>query len=304
MEMTAPQKRKNTWTPKDIYQEVTDSIIRQLEKGTIPWQKPFIGTNKSILKLPANYTTGDRYRGINILLLWNSAIEKEYQSNEWATYKQWNEANEQVQSGETGHTIIKYNTLDKEVDGEIQKIPYLKAYKVFNRAQLVGYKAPVSEENPEPQILVEKINTIEQFVKNTKAVIEHKGDKAYYSRSEDKIVLPYPEYFLDTEACSATEGYYSVTFHELGHWTGDKNRLDRTKGKRFGDNAYAAEELVAEFSAAFLCSGFGIASSDHRNNAAYIDHWLKVLKSDKKIIFSAASEASKAVDYLKDLQPK
>lgn len=302
MENTTVQKNKTTWTPKDIHQEVTNSIIQQLEAGTIPWQKPFIGTDQAILGLPFNYTTGNKYKGINILLLWCSAMAKNYQCNEWASFKQWSEKKEAIRKGEKGNLIVYYDTFEKEIDGETQKIPFIKTSYVFNRCQLEGYE-PEPIVIPDTNSVVEKIDAIEVFVKNTKAIIEHKGEGAYYSRSEDKIVMPYPEHFLDTEACRATEGYYSTLFHELTHWTGSKDRLERVKGKRFGDNAYAAEELVAELGAAFLCSGFGIASSDHRNNAAYIDHWLKVLREDKKIIFSAASEASKAVTFLEELQP-
>lgn len=303
MENTAV-KTKQSWKPTDVYQQVTDTIIAQLEKGVIPWQQSFIGTDQAILGMPSNFTTGKGYSGINILLLWCSALENEYSSNQWATYKQWNESNEAVRKDEKGHTIVKYNTFDKEIDGEVEKIPYLKIYKVFNRTQLASYQPPEPVMYGPRENLVKKIDEIEVFVKNTDATIEHKGDKPYYSRSEDNIVMPPPENFIDTELCEATEGYYSTLFHELTHWTGDPKRANRTKGKRFGDNDYAREELVAELGAAFLCSGFEIASTDLRDNAAYIDHWLKVLKEDKKIIFTAASEASKAVQYMQDLQPK
>ncbi|RKR82037.1 antirestriction protein ArdC [Mucilaginibacter gracilis] len=267
----------NTIQRKDIYQTVTDTIIQQLEAGTVPWQQPWIGNERSLLGLPLNFTTGNHYRGINIVLLWCSAIKNSYQCDEWASFKQWQSKKEYVRKGEKGSLIVYYDTIEKENDGEIEKIPFLKSSYVFNRSQLAGYVAPepsqASKEN-----LVEKIAIVEEFVANTKAIIEHTGDRAFYRPSEDKIYMPPNESFQPTQNCTATEGYYSTLMHELTHWTGHEKRLNRTKGKKFGDQNYAVEELVAEFGAAFLCAGFGIATVDKGNHAGYIDNWLKVLK--------------------------
>jgi antirestriction protein ArdC len=149
--------------------------------------------------------------------------------------------------------------------------------------------------------LVERVQSVDSFVDNTQAIIEHGNTGAFYRPSEDKIYMPKAEVFIDTDACTATEGYYSTLLHELVHWTGSPTRLDRTKGKKFGDHDYAVEELVAELGAAFLCAEFDIAIAEKGDHANYIASWMKVLKENKYAIISAASEASKAVGYMKKL---
>lgn len=296
---TAPQKQPGPAnTRRDVHQLVTDTIIQQLESGTIPWNKPWAGGNNALPGLPANFTTGKKYRGINIVLLWCSSIQNSYNSAEWASFKQWQEKKESIRKGEKGSLIVYYDTIEKEVEGEVQKIPFLKTSFVFNRCQLVSYTPPVPEASTHAECLVNKIDTVEHFIHNTKAIIEHKDEGACYIPSADKIVMPHPEQFLETTSCTATEGYYSTLLHELTHWTGSKPRLNRTGGKKFGDQNYATEELVAEFGAAFLCAGFGIATIEKGDHAGYIEHWLKVLKENKHCLLTAASEASKAVDYL------
>lgn len=288
---------------RDLHQQVTDAIIRQLDQGTVPWQQPWKSDSRRLLALPQNFITGKRYRGINILLLWSSALEQKFPSPEWATFKQWKQKDEFIRKGEKGSTIVYYDTFEKEVDGELKDIPFLKASTVFNRCQLASYVLE-DQSKPEAVPLFERLSIVEEFVKNTHAVIEHTGDKACYIPSLDKINMPAPEAFLDTQGCTASEHYYSTLHHELVHWTGSPNRLDRTMGKRFGDAAYAAEELVAELGAAFLCASFGLNTVDKGSHASYIDHWKQVLQENKHCLIVAASEASKAFDYLHGLQPK
>lgn len=295
-EKTAPARR-------DIHQEVTDRIIRQLETGTVPWHKPWNGGLDRMLGIPKNSTTGNKYRGINILLLWSSALERQFPSDEWASLKQWNEKKQAIRKGEKGSMIVYYDTLEKKVDGELKQIPFLKTSYVFNRSQLAGFKEEQIETTI-PSSPVETIDQLEQFVSNTKAVIEHQGQQAYYQPSTDKIVLPPQDQFIDTDTCTSTEGYCSTLLHELTHWTGHTSRLNRQGGKKFGDSGYATEELVAELGAAFLCTEFAINTADKGNHASYIDHWLKVLKENKHCLITAASEASKACDFLQKLQPK
>lgn len=302
---TLPKPETQTFKRQDIYQTVTNTIIQQLESGTVPWQKPWVGDDSGFMALPRNQATGKLYRGINILLLWSSAIKHGYQEGEWGTFKQWQEKKKLIRKGEKGSTIIYYDTFEKEEeDGEIKKIPFIKTSVVFNRCQLANYEPPVKVVSEHVEPLWEKIYPIEEFIENTKAVIEHKDEGAYYSPSEDKIVMPHPENFVATAEITGSEAYYSTLFHELTHWTGNKNRLDRTNHKEWGDSIYAHEELIAELGAAFICAGMEIATIDKGGHAGYIEHWLKVLKEDKKFIFTAASEASKAVDYLNSLQPK
>ncbi len=306
MEKTTTNKAQVTETNNrgDIHQQVTDTIIQQLEAGTVPWHKPWKGGNQFSFSIPENFTTGNKYRGINILLLWSAAIAHEYPTQEWATFKQWQSKKEAIRKGEKGNLIVYYDTIEKEVDGEIEKIPFIKTSVVFNRSQLASYQPPESDINPDIVPLVEKIDRVDSFIHQTGANIEHKGDRACYIPSADQILMPEKTAFIDTEACTATEGYYSTLLHELTHWTGSKDRLNRTKGKKFGDENYATEELVAELGAAFMCAEFEITSTIKTDHASYIASWLKALKENKHCIITAASEASKAVSYLNDLQPK
>jgi antirestriction protein ArdC len=288
---------------KDIQQLVTDSIIRQLEAGTIPWQKPWKDNGASYLGLPKNAVTGKSYNGINIILLWGSSIEKQYASNDWASFKQWQSKNESVRKGEKGNFIVYADSFEKEVDDEIKKIPFLKYSAVFNRCQLASYKPENIDQDNDAKTLVERIATVDDFIGNTLAVIEHKEGGAYYDTVNDKIVMPSETSFLETKQCRATENYYSTLLHELTHWTGHAKRLNRKIKNKFGDDAYAEEELIAELGAAFLSAGFGITTPEKTDHASYIAHWLKILKGNKQFIISAASEASKAVSYMKELQP-
>jgi antirestriction protein ArdC len=292
-------------TVKDVYQIVTNIIIEQLEKGVIPWQQSWSTSGLNVpLGLPSNQITGNYYRGINIVLLWAAATKNNFKTSEWASFKQWQSKNEFVRKGEKGNLVVYYDTFEKENDGEIQKIPFLKASYVFNRCQLSSYQEPEVKEPAYTPGIIEQIDEVDIFLENTKAIIETHDGSACYKIQEDKILVPYPESFHVTPTCTATEGFYSTILHELIHWSGAKHRLDRTKGKKFGDQNYAVEELVAEFGAAFLCAGFGIATVEKGDHAGYIDHWLKVLKENNRYLVTAASEASKAADYLRSLQPK
>jgi len=301
-----------TKSRQDIHQLVTDRIISQLEKGNIPWYKPWKGQGAT-LELPYNTVSKNHYNGINNLLLWCTAHEKQFASPEWATFKQWSENKELIRKGEKGTMVVYYDFLEKEVEGqdELQKIPFLKTYHVFNRCQLESYNGkdfdhPDQDEKKEP--LVSRIHAVDAFVENTKAIIRHGGEQAFFSPKEDFIQMPYLLSFMDTPACSATEGYYSVLLHELIHWSGADSRLDRFKAKSdFNANKqelYAKEELVAELGAAFLCAEFGINTLEKTNHAAYIGSWLEALKSDKGLIIPAANQATKAVRFLKELRPE
>lgn len=302
--METTKKVQATNARRDIHQQVTDTIIQQLEKGTVPWHKPWKGDDNRMFSIPKNYTTGNKYRGINILLLWSSAIAHDYPIQEWGSFKQWQDKKEAVRKGEKGSMIVYYDTMEKEVDGETKKIPFLKSSVVFNRSQLASYESAEKEETLNAVSLVERIKEVDSFINHTGAHVEHKDYTACYIPSQDKILMPPPEAFIDTEGHTATEGYYSTLLHELTHWTGSKDRLNREKGKKFGDENYATEELVAELGAAFMCAEFEITATIKTDHASYIASWLKALKDNKHCIITAASEASKAVTLLQDLQPK
>jgi len=139
---------------------------------------------------------------------------------------------------------------------------------------------------------------VEAFIAATRADIRHGGDRAFYDMRDDYIAVPHPEQFMATETSSATECFYSVILHELTHWTGAAHRLARALRARFGDGAYAMEELIAEFGAAFLCADLHIANEPRLDHACYVSSWLDVLNRDRTALFTAANKASAAIGYL------
>ncbi len=285
----------------DLYQTVTDTIIAHLEEGTAPWHKCWVGGQNQPFTLPINADTAKQYKGINILLLWGAATQQQFATNEWATVKQWNKQKQKIRANERGTMIVYFDVMEKEKDGEPEKIPFLKYSKVFNRCQLDSY-VPDQQAQAELPLLVERIERVESFVANTKATIKHEGYEACYRLDSDVIHMPTVNSFINTDEMSATEGYYSTLMHELTHWSGHPKRLDRKLSGKFGSNPYAEEELIAELSAAFLCAELQITNSPKKDHANYIANWLKVLKQNKYAIVSAAKSASKAVDYLKGFQ--
>lgn len=271
-----------------IYQEITDSIIQQLESGVAPWIKPWRTGNNGAERNVVRET----YRGINQLLLSMQSVAKGYDSNLWGTYQDWQKLEGNVRKGEKGTKIIKYGTGTSKTNFDKNGNPagyiYIKAFWVFNLAQVDG----IEIEKPETeQTEIERIAHCESTIAATKAVISHGGDSAFYMPSTDSIRLP------ELSSFHSTENYYATAFHELVHWTSEKTRCDRDLSKgRFGNSEYAFEELVAELGAAFLCGTHNI-SGDLRH-AAYIQSWLKCLKNDNQAIFRASALAQKGADYV------
>lgn len=281
----------------DIYQTVTDTIIEAIENGIsgkfeMPWHQ--------INRIPENAKTGNCYQGINIPLLWVYQIKNEYRLPVWATYKQWAEIGAQVKRGEKGAPVVFYKTFEIEAE-DGQEDPQTRIFArhstVFNAAQVEGYDAAATAEAPSPA-LIENIGSADRLVQESAADIRHGGDQAYYAPAQDYIMMPARSMFKDTTTSTATENYYSTLFHELTHWTGAKHRLDRLNTAKFGGKDYAFEELVAELGAAMCCASTGVTSSPREDHARYIQNWLHALKSDKRFIFAAASQAQKAVDFL------
>lgn len=289
---------------KDVHQQVTDQIIAAIERGagdyTMPWHVSGIAQNR-----PSNILTGKRYRGVNVLALWIAAQRLGYATGTWGTYRQWAEKGAQVRKGEKASLIVFYKPLERsDVNantGEIESSRHLfaRASWVFNADQVDGWTPPAAEPVANP---VESLERTERFVAFTGAKILHGGGMAYYRPATDHIQMPERTSFTGTATSGATESYYAVLLHELTHWTGAKHRLDRGFGDRFGGNAYAMEELVAELGAAFLCSDLGVTLTPRPDHAAYVANWLSALKSDKKAIFTAASKAAQAADFLAALQ--
>jgi len=280
---------------RDIYAETTNSIIKSIEdnpgKVILPWQR------NGSSGLPVNIDTDNSYRGVNIVMLWCAIEESKYSSNTFGTYKQWGKKDCQVRKGEKASPIIFYKELFVEEDGKQKKIPMLRSSTVFNADQVDGYEPP----NIEDHGPVDRIKAADAFVERTKATILHGGSAAYYHRKRDDITMPDEQRFFDTQTATRTESYYSTLLHELTHWSGAEHRLNREKGRCFGDDKYAFEELIAELGAAFLCAKLTIEKEPRTDHAAYIANWLEALKGDKKFIFSAAARAQDAVDYLCEL---
>lgn len=293
---------------RDIHQEITNKIVGVLDAIDLnDYEAPFAGL--AAQGIPLNPTTHNAYRGINIPSLWIDQQEKQFTSNRWATFNQWKERGAQVRKGERASQIIFYKTLtktdenDKGEDCE-QLIPMLKSYAVFNANQVDGYEHDCSIK-PNDTDLVTRIQAADTYCVNTRADIRKGGIRAFYSRKGDYISMPDTAHFVDTKQASATENYYSTLLHELTHWTGAENRLDRDKAKTKAElDKYAFEELIAELGAAFLCAQIGIVQTPRDDHALYIKSWLAALKDDKKLVFKASAQAAKAVDFLNTLQPE
>ena len=285
----------------DVYTRVTDHIIADLEQGVRPWLKPWKVDNAADRITRPLRHNGSRYRGINILLLWGEAVARGYASAMWMTYNQADELGAHVKKGVQGSMVVyadrftKTETTDQGEEIE-QDIPFMKAYTVFNVEQIEDLPTHYYTKLEPKGESLQLIASAEAFFAATGATFRHGGNMAYYAPGSDLIQLPPPEAFNDAESYAATKA------HELTHWTAGPSRLARELGKRFGDNAYAAEELIAELGAAFLCADLGITSEPRDDHAAYLAHWLTVLREDKRAIFTAAAHAQRAVDYLHSLQ--
>lgn len=280
-----------------LYEAVTDKLVVLIEAGTLPWRRDwrdaFAGAG-----LPFNPFTRRHYSGINVVLLWAEGMAKGYPTQRWATFRQVLEAGGHVRRGERGTRIVFYRTLDlkdETSDGETKKIPLLKSFTVFNRAQCDGLGE--AESPPGPVAPFDRDERAETFVRHVGADVRFNGGRAFYRPLGDYIEMPQAELFQTQVA------YYATLIHELTHWTGHTSRLDRLKlGERYGSESYAFEELIAELGASFICAELGL-NSDLPNHASYLESWLRVLRSDKRAIFRAAAAAATAADYLRRLQP-
>ena len=291
---------------KDIYQRITDKIIAELEQGTRPWLKPWNAAHlEGRVTMPLR-STGEPYRGINVISLWLTASAMGYQCSHWFTFRQAKELGGSVRKGEKGSPVAFYSTTtakdaDEETGDETKQREYgfWKGYTVFNGDQCDGLPARFFPK-PEPitTTTAERIESAERFFSATGGSVKHGGNRAYYSPLTDHIQLPPFETFRDAESYAATKA------HEFVHWTGNAARLDRLSPARFGSEDYAKEELVAELGAAFLCADLGITPEPREDHAAYLATWLKRLKDDKRLIFRAASAAQRAADHLHSYQAK
>ncbi len=240
------------------------------------------------------------------MALWAYAEEFGYGSGVWGTYKQWAEAGAQVRQGEKAAFVVFYKELTVAADPETDDAKsatrlFARATPVFAADQVDGF-TPATIDAP-PITVTPPIEQAEAFVAATGAAIHHGGDRAYYRPSTDSIHLPPREAFIGTPTSTPAESYFSTLCHELCHWTSPERRCHRQLGKRFGDQAYAMEELTAELGAAFLCADLQIIDDPRADHGQYLASWLAVLKADKKAIFTAVAKASEAAAFLATLQP-
>lgn len=301
MATTKTRARKSSSKPAiDVYQLVTEQMLAALDREIIPWRKPWNGEDAQ----PMNGMSGNQYRGVNPFLLSAAMQCAGYDDPRWITFKQAKDAGGSVKKGEKSSivTFWKFLEYDKEVDGEIQKagFPMLKYFSVFNVEQCEGLDEAKLKPRPaayEPSEW-EKIENAERIVggylERQSLELKHYGAEAFYNPLDDFVNMPASDRF------DRAEDYYSTLFHELGHSTGHKTRLNREILNRFGTVGYAREELVAEFTAAFVCGSTGIESKAIEDHAAYIASWRKRLQDDPKAIVYAAGRAQKAADLILD----
>ena len=269
------------------YEDVTNRIVAAIETGAaradgwkMPWHTAGGGR-------PVNVLTGRTYTGVNTLNLWMDMQQKGYASPVWGTLRQWNEAGAKVRRGERSSLVVFWKDLPKKdaADDEDGKRFVLKTSYAFNAAQVEGY------EQPDP-VRDWELCAADKLVVAAGIDLNFGGHRAYYHQTLDYVAMPYRSDFF------SLAGFQSTLLHEAAHWTGHHKRLAREFGKRFGDQAYAFEELVAELAAAFLCADLGVSNEPRDDHASYVANWLRVLKNDPRAIFTAASQASKATEYL------
>ncbi len=308
-----PSLSDNPTEKRDFRQEVTDRIIKMLEEGVAPWQKPW-EPGAAPAGMPMNPTTDKAYRGGNAIHLMATGLRRGYEDPRWMTYKQSADQGWQVRRGEKGTQIEFWEvkpfrdkdqstkpedshageTTERNQEGESSRLIH-RVYTVFNARQIDGIPAY----KPKQHSTFEAIESAEKILKQSGANIAHdQADRAFYNRASDSIHLPPREAFKDPAA------YYGTALHEISHWTGHSSRLNRqtlNETYRFGDTNYAKEELRAELASVFLAAERGIPH-DPAQHAAYVGSWIASLKQDKNEIFRAAHDASAATDFLLALE--
>jgi antirestriction protein ArdC len=285
----------------DVYARVTDAIINAIEQGVGKYRMPWtVRQDKGFS--PISVGSAKPYRGINTLVLWAESQSKGYGSALWGTYQQWQELGGQVRQGEHGSPVVYWGTYEKQSsadddDEKSQRSLFAKGYTVFNIEQVDGCKLP---KRLEPKLSHnERIAQAEAFFAGVGVEVRDGGNQAFYkSSTPEAVYMPGFDQFPDRV------DYYSVLAHETTHWTSHVSRCDRQLGKRFGDDAYAVEELIAELGSAYTMARLELELSPREDHAQYIGSWLRVLKSDKRAIFTAASKAQQAADYLNNVQQK
>ena len=288
----------------NLYDEITDKIIADLEAGRVPWVQPWgTAAARAPLAMPKNASTDRPYSGINLLLLWGATIEHGFSGQSWLTFRQALSLGGHVRTGERGTMVVyadRFVPSDEkrraaETGEEAQAIPFLKRFTVFNIDQCEALPEEIATTAPlPPPGLIE--STVEALIKASGITFRIRGDRAFYSPAEDYVQVPPPQAYFEPI------NWHRTALHELGHATGHRSRLNRDQSGSYGTKKYAFEELVAELSAAFGCASLGIVPTVR--HADYIGSWLEVLREDTRAIVRAASQASKAADYLLGFIPE
>jgi antirestriction protein ArdC len=269
----------------DVMTGVVEQLIAAMEAGVDTWQMPW----RTSFTIPTNATTGQTYRGGNVLACWITAMDRAYPTQLWATYKQWSHVDRQVAKGQRGLHLVKWSTIERvQPDGQVKKLMIPNGFVVFNEAQL----EPTGDEDDvvDPTEIEPNLAAMMHDLLMVPATIEP-GAPAY-SPTRDVVFMP------AVPAFDTVGDYLATLAHELGHWTGHADRLARDLTGKFGGDSYAMEELVAELSAAFTCARYGVTPADRTDHAAYLDHWVRVLRADPKVLWSVASKAQAACDHL------
>ncbi|MGA7808776.1 ArdC family protein [Bradyrhizobium sp.] len=288
----------------NLYDEITDKIIAQLEAGRVPWVQPWgTAAAKAPLAMPKNASTDRQYSGINVLILWGAVIERGFTGQSWLTFRQALSLGGHVRKGECGTTVVYADRFipgsekrrAAETGEEAQAIPFLKRFTVFNVEQCEALPDDIATAAlPPPPGLIEP--SVEALIKATGITFRIGGDRAFYAPVEDYVQVPPPQAYFEPI------NWHRTALHELGHASGHPSRLNRDHSGSYGTRKYAFEELVAELSAAFACASLGIVPTVR--HADYIGAWLEVLREDHRAIVRAASQASKAADYLLGFVPE
>lgn len=278
----------------DVYSRITAEIVATIERGAGEWRAPWFHNGASVAR-PTNVASGKRYRGINTLALWAARLAADYGDGLWGTYKQWQDAGAQVRKGERSTTVVLWREIptsqqpnDDGGDDDGHRRMFARAFSVFNIAQVDGYQRPAADILSESQ----RLDHAEAFISSLGIKTVFGGSEAYYHPSTDMVFMPPFASFRDPAS------FYGVWLHENGHACGAKHRLDRDLSGRFGSAAYAAEECCVEILSGLVLADLGIAHHPRPDHAAYIASWLEVLKGDPRAIFTAASKAQQAADWM------
>jgi antirestriction protein ArdC len=303
MQASAAARGRTAKDRTNLYEEITARIMAELAAGRVPWVQPWGSSAvRAPLAMPKNASTGRRYSGINVLILWGAVVALGFSSQSWLTFRQALALGSSVRKGERGTTVVfadrfvpdRERERARETGEDAQAIPFLKRFTVFNAEQCDGLPDDIAAAAP----LVETgliLPHVEALIGATGADIRIGGDRAFYDVTADTVRMPPPQAFFEPV------NWHRTALHELGHWSGAKHRLARDLSGSFGSKTYAQEELVAEMTAAFACASLGIVPTVR--HADYLGSWLDVMREDNRAIVRAASAASKAADYLLAFQP-